>query len=159
MNTPKPWGTSSVELAPLFWRLFNENEDKALNKGMELRVCPTNVSVVSHPLLLNGILQNLLSNAIKYTEPGGRILIGCRQVKSHVRVDVYDTGIGISPEHRPKIFEAFERLDPTRCDGIGIGLFIVLRAVELLGRKIELSSIVPLGSRFSIFVPRSSAMG
>jgi two-component system, OmpR family, phosphate regulon sensor histidine kinase PhoR len=155
----KTMETSSVAFAPLFWRLLNENEDKALNKGIEFRVCPTNVSVVSHPLLLNGILQNLLSNAMKYTEPGGRILIGCRRVKSHARIDVYDTGIGISPEHRPKIFEAFERLDSTRCDGIGLGLFIVLRAIELLGHKIEVSSIVPLGSRFSVFVPRSSAMG
>jgi two-component system, OmpR family, phosphate regulon sensor histidine kinase PhoR len=151
----KTMETSSVELAPLFWRLHNENEDKALQNGIDLRVHLTKVSVVSHPLLLNGILRNLVSNAIKYTEPGGRILIGCRQLKSHIRIDVYDTGIGIAPERQPKIFEAFERLDPTRCDGLGIGLFVVLRAIELLGHRIEVSSTVSLGSRFSVFAPRS----
>jgi two-component system, OmpR family, phosphate regulon sensor histidine kinase PhoR len=154
----KTMETSSVDLAPLFWRLRNENEDKALQNGIELRVCLTTSSVVSHPLLLNGILRNLVSNAIKYTEPGGRILIGCRQLKSHVRIDVYDTGIGIAPERQPKIFEAFERLDPTRCDGLGIGLFVVLRAIELLGHRIEVSSTVSLGSRFSVFAARSLAM-
>jgi two-component system, OmpR family, phosphate regulon sensor histidine kinase PhoR len=151
----KTMETSSVELAPLFWRLRNENEEKALQSGIELRVCRTTASVVSHPLLLNAILRNLVSNAIKYTEPGGRILIGCRQLKSHVRIDVYDTGIGIAPERQPKIFKAFERLDPTRCDGLGIGLFVVLRAIELLGHRIEVSSTVSLGSRFSVFASRS----
>lgn len=148
---------SSVELAPLFWRLRNENGDKALQRGIDLRVCPTKGRVLSHPLLLNGILRNLVSNAIKYTEPGGRILIGCRQLKSHIRIDIYDTGIGIAPERQPKIFEAFERLDPTGCEGLGIGLFVVLRAIELLGHQIEVSSVVSLGSRFSVFAPRSPA--
>ena len=147
--------TSSVELAPLFWRIINENEDNALQKGVDLRLYPTGASVVSHPLLLNGILRDLVSNAIKYTEPGGRILLGCRQLKSHVRIDVYDTGIGIAPERQPKIFEAFERLDPSCCHGLGIGLFVVLRAIELLGHRIEVSSTVSLSSRFSVFAPRS----
>jgi two-component system, OmpR family, phosphate regulon sensor histidine kinase PhoR len=52
----KTMETSSVELAPLFWRLRNENEDKALQHGIDLRVCLTKASVVSHPLLLHSIL-------------------------------------------------------------------------------------------------------
>ena len=146
---------SSVALAPLFWRLGNENDDTALQRGIDLRVCSTEARVVSNPALLGGILRNLVSNAIKYTEPGGQILIGCRRAGPDVRIDVYDTGIGIAPEQLPRIFDAFERLDSTRCDGLGIGLFVVRRALELLGHRIEVSSVVSQGSRFSVFAPRS----
>ena len=69
-----------------------------------LRICPTTASVMSHPVLLEGVLRNLARNALKYTEPGGRILIGCRRSGPDVRIDVYDTGIGIAPEHLPRIF-------------------------------------------------------
>jgi signal transduction histidine kinase len=146
---------SPVALAPLFWRLCDENGDAALRKGIDLRVCPTRASVISNPLLLNGVLRNLVRNAIKYTKPGGRVLIGCRRSGADVRIDVCDTGIGIAPEHLPIIFQAFERLDTTRRDGLGIGLFVVRRAIELLGHRIDVSSCVARGSRFSVRAPRS----
>jgi two-component system, OmpR family, phosphate regulon sensor histidine kinase PhoR len=146
---------SSVALAPLFWRLCNENEDAALRKGIDLRVCTTTAHVESNPMLLGGILRNLVTNAVKYTEPGGRILIGCRHSGSDVRIEVYDTGIGIAPEQMPKIFDAFERLDSARCDGLGIGLFVVRRALEVLGHHIEVRSAVSQGSRFSIIASGS----
>jgi signal transduction histidine kinase len=147
---------SPVALAPLFWRLCNENEDAALRRGIDMRVCSTRAHIISNPVLLGGVLRNLVSNAIKYTEPGGRILIGCRNAGADLRIDVHDTGIGIAPEQLPTIFDAFERLDSTRCDGLGIGLFVVRRALELLGHRIEVSSVVGQGSRFSIFAPRAA---
>jgi two-component system phosphate regulon sensor histidine kinase PhoR len=143
----------SVALAPLFWRLCSESEDAALAHGVDMRVCSTKVRIKSNPVLLSGILRNLVTNAIKYTEPGGRILIGCRRSGREVRIDVYDTGIGIPPERLPIIFEAFERLDSTHCDGLGIGLFVVRRALEVLGHRIEIRSAVSQGSRFSVFAP------
>lgn len=146
---------SSVALAPLLWRLCNENEDAALRRGIDMRMCSTKAQVTSNPVLLGGVLRNLVSNAIKYTEPGGRIMIGCRNAGPELRIDVYDTGIGIAPEQLPRIFDAFERLDSTRCDGLGIGLFVVRRALELLGHRIEVRSAVAQGSQFSIFVPRA----
>src|SRR6266446_4709919 len=105
--------------------------------------------------LLDGILRNLVSNAIKYTEPNGRILIGCRRSGQNVRIDVCDTGIGIAGEQLSRIFEAFTRLDSTRCDGLGVGLFIVRRAIEVLGHGIDVSSVASRGSRFSIFATRT----
>jgi signal transduction histidine kinase len=57
--------------------------------------------------------------------------------------------------HLPRIFDAFERLDSTRSDGLGIGLFVVRRALDLLGHRIEVSSAVSHGSRFSIFASRA----
>ena len=146
---------SSVALAPLFLRLCNENEDAALRKGIEMRVCSTAARVISNPVLLSGIIRNLVVNAVKYTEPGGRILIGCRRWGCDVRIDVYDTGIGIAAEQLKEIFDAFERIDSARCEGLGIGLFVVRRAIELLGHRVDITSTISQGSRFSVFAPRS----
>jgi signal transduction histidine kinase len=139
-----------VPLAPLLRRIGAENVQAAEEKGVELRIARTTAAVMSHPVLLDGILRNLVRNAVKYTEPGGRILIGCRRSGQDVRIDVYDTGIGMAPEQLPRIFEAFHRVDSTRADGLGIGLFVVRRAVGLLGHRIEVSSAVARGSRFTV---------
>jgi len=146
---------SPVALEPLFRQACHENAEGSLQKGIDIRVCPTGASVMSNALLLNGILRNLVSNAIKYTEPNGRILIGCRRSGQNVRIDVCDTGIGIAGEQLSRIFEAFTRLDSTRCDGLGVGLFIVRRAIEVLGHRIDVSSVASRGSRFSIFATRT----
>lgn len=142
---------SSVALAPLFWRIANENGSDARENGIDIRVHATRGVIMSNPVLLEGILRNLVRNAVKYTEPGGRILIGCRRIRGDVRIDVHDTGIGIAPEHLPQIFDAFQRVDTTRPDGLGIGLFVVRRAVQLLGHRVEVRSAPGRGSRFSVF--------
>jgi two-component system, OmpR family, phosphate regulon sensor histidine kinase PhoR len=144
-----------VPLAPLFWRIGAENMEAATDKGVELRVVGTTAAVMSHSVLLDGILRNLVRNAIKYTEPGGRILLGCRRSGPDMRIDVYDTGIGMAPEQLPRIFDAFHRLDSTRGDGLGLGLFVVRRAVGLLGHRIAVSSAVARGSRFSVLARAS----
>ena len=145
---------SPVALDPLFRQACYENEESALQKGIDIRVCPTGAYVMSNAVLLNGILRNLISNAIKYTESEGRVLIGCRRSGKNVRIDVCDTGIGITEEQLSRIFEAFTRLDSTRCAGLGVGLFIVRRAIEVLGHSIDVSSVASRGSRFSIFATR-----
>jgi two-component system, OmpR family, phosphate regulon sensor histidine kinase PhoR len=148
---------SSVGLGPLFWRLRHENEDAAIQAGIDLRAVTTNAHVMSNPVLLDCILQNLLTNATRYTEAGGRILIGCRRSGPEIRIDVYDTGIGIPEDQLPRIFESFTRLAPGRNNGLGIGLSIVRRAIEVLGHRIEVRSIVGEGSLFSIYAPAVAA--
>jgi two-component system phosphate regulon sensor histidine kinase PhoR len=149
---------SSVGLGAMFWRLRHENEDAAIQRGIDLRAVTTNAQVMSNPVLLGCILRNLLTNAIKYTEPGGRILIGCRRHGPEVRIDVFDTGIGI-PEHQlPRIFDSFTRLSPERSDGLGIGLSIVRRALDVLGHRIEVRSVVGEGSLFSIYASAAVAV-
>jgi two-component system, OmpR family, phosphate regulon sensor histidine kinase PhoR len=153
-NTSK---ITSVGLGPLFWQLRHENEDAALQRGIDLRAISTDARAVSNPVLLTCILRNLVSNAIRYTEPGGRILIGCRRKGREIRIDVYDTGIGI-PEHQlPLIFDSFTRLAPERAHGLGIGLSIVRRALDMLGHRIEIRSVVGEGSLFSIYAPTVAA--
>jgi two-component system phosphate regulon sensor histidine kinase PhoR len=146
---------SPVALESLFRQAYYENEESALQKRIDIRVCSTGASVMSHAVLLNGILRNLISNAIKYTEPEGRVLIGCRRSGQNVRIDVCDTGIGMPGEQLSRIFEAFTRLDSTHCDGLGVGLFIVRRAIEVLGHRIFVCSATSRGSRFSIFARRA----
>jgi two-component system, OmpR family, phosphate regulon sensor histidine kinase PhoR len=144
---------SSVGLGAMFCRLRHENDDAAIQRASDLRAVTTNAHVMSNPVLLGCILRNLLTNAIRYTEPGGRILIGCRRHGSEIRIDAFDTGIGI-PEHQlPRIFDSFTRLAPERGNGLGIGLSIVRRALEMLGHRIEVRSIVGKGSLFSIYAP------
>jgi signal transduction histidine kinase len=135
---------SSVAVAPLLYRLRNENAEAALRKDIDIRVLATSARIVSNPVLLEGVIRNLLTNAIKYTDLGGRILIGCRRSGSKVRIEVHDTGVGISSEQLPKIFAAFERLDPTRGDGLA---FNSLSKVRNATRARSLTS-TGLGSLF-----------
>lgn len=147
---------SRVPLCPLLQRIAAENELSAREKDVDIRLCATSCTVMSNPVLLEGIVRNLVRNAVKYTGGGGSVLIGCRSARREVRLDVYDTGIGITPHQLPKIFDAFERLETTHVDGLGIGLFVVRRAVELLGHRIEVRSEVGRGSRFSVIAQTGS---
>jgi two-component system, OmpR family, phosphate regulon sensor histidine kinase PhoR len=139
----------AVPLAPLFERVAAENVEIAQEKGLELHIRPTRAVVVSNAAILDGIVRNLVSNAIKYTD-SGRVLLSWRRRGTDIRIDIYDTGIGMSADQVPRAFEAFQRLDSTRSSGLGLGLFVVKQAAELLGHRIEVSSAVGRGSRFSV---------
>jgi hypothetical protein len=77
---------SSVRIELLFWRLRHENENSALQRGIDLRAISTNAHVMSNPVLLGCVLRNLLTNPLRYTEPGGRVLIGCRRKGREISV-------------------------------------------------------------------------
>ena len=143
-----------VRVQQVLRQACRENEQAALSKGISIHMVSSDATILSDGLLLGAALRNLVSNAIKYTQPGGRILVGCRHSRSGIRIDVYDTGTGIPGEQIPKIFEAFTRLDAARCDGLGIGLFIVRQALAILGHRIDVASTPCRGSRFSVFVAR-----
>jgi signal transduction histidine kinase len=136
-----------VEFAPL-----------AREKGLELKFMPCSRAIRSDRRLLRRLLQNLVSNAIKYT-PKGRVLVGCRHRGSNLRIDVYDTGLGIPSSKRRVIFREFQRLDEGAkvARGLGLGLSIVERIGRVLDHKVDLRSAPRRGSRFSVTVPLSSA--
>jgi two-component system phosphate regulon sensor histidine kinase PhoR len=151
--------TKTLKLTPvrvqqILRQACRENEEAALRKGISLRMVSSDAAIMSDSLLLGAALRNLVSNAVKYTQPGGRIVLGCRRHGCSLRIDVYDTGIGIPGEQMPKIFEAFSRLDTVRRDSLGIGLFIVRQALGMLGHRIDVASNPSRGSRFSILAPR-----
>jgi Na+/proline symporter/signal transduction histidine kinase len=129
----------------------------AATKGLDLIFVSCSLVVRSDRRLLRRLLQNLVSNAIKYT-PAGRVLVGCRHRNNDVRIDVYDTGVGIPQSKWRDIFVEFHRLDQGAkiARGLGLGLSIVERVARVLGSKIELESESGRGSHFAITVPRSA---
>lgn len=122
----------------------------------------------STPIWLNGdsvrlaqIFSNLLTNAAKYTPPRGRISIQAELIDEHVCVRVRDTGIGMSPDVLPRLFEMFAQADRAlehAQDGLGIGLALVKGLVQLHGGKVEARSDgLDKGSEFAVHLPRIAA--
>jgi two-component system, OmpR family, phosphate regulon sensor histidine kinase PhoR len=144
-----------VSTGSLLQQAFRENAIAASRKNIEVRVVETTATIRSNPYLLGTVFRNVVSNAIKYSEPGGRVLLGCRHLGENIRIDVYDTGIGLTKDQMPRIFEAFTRLNPGRSNGFGVGLFIVRQAIGLLGHRIDVSSVPSRGTRFSVFAPKA----
>jgi CheY-like chemotaxis protein len=97
----------------------------------------------------------LLSNALCHTTRGG-VLLAARRYQGQIRLQIWDTGSGIAPEHQPRIFEEFYRVGTQKAQtpqGLGLGLAIVRRLARLLGHPLQLHSRVGLGSVFSLDVP------
>jgi len=125
------------------------------SRGLDWRMVPCSLIVKSDPRLLEQMIRNLLSNAVKYTKRG-KILLGCRRRGNKLRIEVWDTGIGIPEEQIQAIFEEFHQLDNTareRTRGLGLGLSIVQRLSDLLGHPIDVHSQSGKGSTFSVEVP------
>lgn len=102
---------------------------------------------------LRQVLLNLLSNAIKFNRSGGSVLVACQEVAGdRLRVEVIDTGSGISKEGVKHLFKPFERLDADRTEvaGTGLGLVVCKRLVEAMGGTIGVESAVGLGSKFFV---------
>src|SRR5262249_5220533 len=129
----------------------------AATKAPALAFSPCALVPLPDPRPLRRLLQNLVSTAIKYP-PAGRVLFGCRRRGNDVRIDVYDTGVGIPQSKWRDIFVEFHRLDQGAkiARGLGLGLSIVERVARVLGSKIELESESGRGSHFAITVPRSA---
>jgi signal transduction histidine kinase len=143
-------------LASLFDRLNFEYGPVAKQKGLSLRVMKTSAYVCTDPSLFERILRNLLSNAVRYTDRGGFVL-GCRRQDGGLRVEVWDTGRGISSDKHREIFREFAQIDPQNTDprkGLGLGLAIVDRLARLLDHEIRVRSRPGKGSVFSVAVPR-----
>jgi CheY-like chemotaxis protein/anti-sigma regulatory factor (Ser/Thr protein kinase) len=120
---------------------------------------PCSLAVRSDRRLLRRLLQNLVSNAVKYT-PKGRVLVGCRRRRGRLRIDVYDTGLGIPQSKKRAVFREFHRLDQGAkiARGLGLGLSIVERIGRVLSHKVEVQSIHGAGSQFSVEVPLAPAL-
>jgi two-component system phosphate regulon sensor histidine kinase PhoR len=144
-------------LADVLERVFSLLKVQADEKGitciLEIRHQPM---VKAHPDQMTQLWTNLISNGIKYTPPGGEIRVILDEEERWVIGTVEDTGIGIAPEDRVRIFEEFYRtpqakeLEP---HGTGLGLPLVKRIVEGYGGTIEVESELGNGSRFTFRLP------
>jgi signal transduction histidine kinase len=98
----------------------------------------------------------LLDNAIKYTPEGGTVAVDVGRENGWVRLEVSDTGIGISADELPLVFERFHRADPARAEGgAGLGLSIARQIARAHGGEIEVKSEPGEGSTFALRIPRS----
>ena len=146
-----------IALAPLLHQLVDNYRTIAENKGLQLRFKVRHCYVDSDTALLSSALMNLLDNAVKYTPKGG-ILIAMRLYKKQVKVQIWDTGVGIDDENKEIIYDEFLQLDNPERDGekgLGLGLSISKRILRLLGYPLSLRSIRHKGSVFSITMPLS----
>ena len=109
-------------------------------------------SVYADTVQVERVIANLLDNAIKYTGKGGKISIVLTNRENEILVQITDTGVGISKENIPHIFEAFYRVKRDS-KGLGLGLSIVRKIVEANGGKIWVESERGKGSRFSFTLP------
>jgi Na+/proline symporter/signal transduction histidine kinase len=150
---------SSFRIADLLRQIEVEFAPLARGKGLDLVFVPSSLTVRSDRRLLRRVLQNLVSNAVKYT-PDGRVVVGCRRRGDSVRVDVFDTGVGIPKSKQRDIFIEFHRLDQGAriARGVGLGLSIVERIARVLGHNIAVESTSGKGSRFSIEIPCVAAV-
>lgn len=149
---------NAVALRPMLQTLNQLFASRAQAKGLQLRVRTTGLWVRTDLQLLQRLLANLVENAIKYTDVGG-VLVLARVKHDEVWVEVVDTGRGIAPENKERIFEAFYQINNPgrdRNQGLGMGLSIVRRLSHLLHHPLHLTSRPGIGTRFRLKLPLAS---
>lgn len=150
-----------VALAPMLEELAVQFGILAQARGLQLRCVSTRVAVRTDATLLRRVLQNFLSNALHYT-PRGKVLIGCRRRGGTLRIEVWDSGVGIPESKRQAVFEEFRRLDngiQSDTRSAGLGLSIVERIARALDHPLDLRSWPGRGTMFAIEVPVAEAHG
>lgn len=137
-------------------------EASANEKRIVFSVTPDNhgdhIEVDADPRRLQQVLWNLMLNAIKFTPPGGSVGLNIASDLDGVRIRVHDSGQGIAPEDLPHVFGAFTLQSHANASGLGLGLYIARRIVELHGGTITASSAgKDLGTSFTIYLPKRQA--
>jgi len=144
---------SDFPINEIFDALTIDFRDLAGEKGLRWRLVRSRMTVHSDRRLLKEMIRNLLSNAVRYTDRGS-ILVGCRRDGDKVRIEVWDSGVGIVGEQMPRIFEEhYQGPQSSQLGGFGLGLAIVQRLGNTLGHQIAARSTPGKGSVFSIEVP------
>ena len=129
-------------------------EEKEIRIEAELPNAP--VTVLGDEEAIRQLANNLLDNALKYTPRGGKVWIRLGTEDNRALIQVEDTGIGIAPTHRERIFERFYRVDRARSrelGGTGLGLSIVKHICLYHGGKVSLKSQLGKGSTFLVYLP------
>ena len=152
---------AEVNLAELARRMAEIVQPEAEARGLMVTL-----DLPETPLLfltteedMHRLVGNLLENAVKYTPPGGKVRLGLRGGESEITIVVSDTGIGISQEAMPHIFEEFYRGPNAKAvgkEGTGLGLSLVKRIVDLYQGKVQVQSELGKGTTFTVTLPRDS---
>lgn len=145
-----------VSLADIFADLRQQFSSLAKLKNLDLVIAAPDVQVRTDPVLLSELLQNLMANAVRYTD-SGRVELRCRPHTSKlVLIEVEDTGTGIPPSLKERVFDDFFQVAPrddSHRGGTGLGLGIVRRLSRALNVPVRVESTVGVGTRFTVEVP------
>lgn len=148
----------SVDLAARMNDLVATMQAIAAEHGVDLRsLCDEGPHVTTDADKLDQVVRNLVSNAIKFTDPGGTVTVALVHEADRALLTVEDTGIGIAPEDRERVFEAFAQIETgarPRPEGTGLGLAICQDLCRILGCTLLLDSTPGEGTTFTIVVPR-----
>jgi signal transduction histidine kinase len=139
-------------------------EPQALARGIAFRYVPCDAARTARGDgdKVRQILVNLLGNAVKFTNPGGSVTLSSHESGDTIRIDVADTGCGITPEAADSIFQPFVQLGPRRtgpADGVGLGLPISRALASAMGGAITVASVPGAGSTFTLSLPAARAAG
>lgn len=149
----------TVPVQDILTKLGREFFYTAAAQGLKLRIASCGAHISVDARLLEQMLRNLLANALKYTPHGG-VLLGCRRHGTMLRIEIWDSGIGIPAAKLQEIFEEYKQIDNAareRSRGLGLGLSIVQRLGELLRHQVRVRSWPGRGSVFSVDVPITQA--
>jgi PAS domain S-box-containing protein len=129
--------------------------------SLDVVLPPEDVGVLGDPVRIQQVIWNLLTNAVKFTEPGGLVNLTVRNLGAQAELMVSDTGIGISPEFLPYVFDRFRQQDSSTtraASGLGLGLSLVRHLVEAHGGRVRVSSAgAGSGSIFVVTLPLADA--
>jgi PAS domain S-box-containing protein len=148
-----------VDLVPIIDEALETPTRVAAGKGVriEWRLDPAGGAILGDPLRLQQIVGNLVENAVKFTPQGGRVEVTLRAEGRSAELRIADTGVGIEPEVLPHVFERFRQADSRttrRHGGLGLGLAIVRKLVELHGGTVAATSPGPgQGATFTVHLP------
>jgi signal transduction histidine kinase len=156
--TPNP---ASVDLAAIAADVISAARDAAGAKGVRLEasIHPGAREIWADPTAIRQVLGNLVENAVRHTVTGHVAIFSLVRNDGGLTVGVRDTGSGIAPEHLPRIFERFYRVDPGRSrdeGGTGLGLSIVKHLVEAHGGTVRAESTVGVGTTIAVHFPAAA---
>ena len=151
-STHRP-AMETVALDELLAPVVEEYRRRATYKHVSIRYVPSRLYIDTHVPYFQRIVRNVLSNAVRYTDPGGRILVGCRRAGG-LCLSVVDSGHGMTEEQMHLAFDAFKRFDLgiSIPDGFGLGLFSARSLANALGLAINLRSEHNRGTEVKIFL-------
>lgn len=141
---------------PLIQKIQKEYQAKAAEKNLQFTIHETDAKAYFDVKWTGEAIGNLVDNAIKYTE-SGKIDITVSNYEMFTRIDISDTGVGISEEELPKIFTRFYRSqNSNQHEGVGIGLFLAREILHAENGYMKVSSKLQQGSTFSVFLPNQN---